>query len=181
MKYTTAWLIDSLNRGENFKYIYFWGHQPSKSGEIIASCFSQWWKSSFKVNGFVYPTAEHWMMAQKALLFDDKENFKTILEAQSPGAVKALGRQVKNFENELWEEKRYEIVLKGNFYKFAQNPELKEFLIKTGDRVIVEASPLDSIWGVGLAADDERVNDPNSWQGLNLLGFALMEVRDMLM
>lgn len=180
MKYTTIWLINTLEKGETIKYIYFWGHQPGRSGAITTSCFSQWWKSPFEVEGIIYPTAEHWMMAQKALLFNDKQSFEAIINAKTPGAVKALGRQVKDFDNELWEKKRFDIVVKGNFYKFSQDEALKEFLIKTHDRVIVEASPVDNIWGIGLAADDERAGNPELWQGLNLLGFALMEVRDML-
>jgi len=180
MKYTTSWLIDRLRKGEIPKYLFFWGHQPSKSGEITASCFSQWWVSEFAEDGISYKTAEHWMMAQKALLFDDQETFYKIIEAKTPGAVKAFGREVKNFENSVWEEKRFDIVVKGNFYKFSQNPDLKEFLHNTNDRIIVEASPVDNIWGIGLVADDEKARSPETWQGLNLLGFALMEVRDML-
>ena len=180
MKYSTNWLIDSLNKREIFKYIYFWGHQPSKSGEITATCFSQWWKSPFEVNNVIYQTAEHWMMGQKALLFEDDDCYNNIIQAKTPGAVKALGREVKNFDNQRWEEERFDIVVKGNFHKFSQNADLRDFLLNTNDRILVEASPVDDIWGIGLAADNERAQNPENWQGLNLLGFALMEVRDIL-
>ncbi len=157
--------------------VFFWGHQPSKNGEITNSCFSQWWQSSFFVNGIEYKTAEHWMMAKKAELFD-KAIVPEILSTQNPIAVKKLGRKIQNYSDEIWMEKRYQIVKEGNIYKFSQNPKLIEFLLKTENKIIVEASPVDPIWGIGLAADRPEAKDPKKWMSLNLLGFALMEVRD---
>ena len=177
MKYKIEELISSnLEK----KYIFFWGHQPSKDGSITSSCFSQWWMSSFIAEGIEYKTAEHWMMAKKAELFNDLETKGKILASKSPMEAKKLGREVKNYVDEIWLCNRYNIVKKGNYFKFSQNNDLKEFLIKTENRVIVEASPLDPIWGIGMAADQEDILKPEKWKGLNLLGFALMEVRDTL-
>ena len=120
------------------------------------------------------------MMAQKALLFGDKEAYYKIVDAKSPGEAKALGREVKSFDQTTWEERRFGIVVDGSLAKFQQHPDLKAFLLNTKERVLVEASPVDSIWGIGLTAEDERAANPEMWEGLNLLGFALMETRDIL-
>jgi ribA/ribD-fused uncharacterized protein len=120
------------------------------------------------------------MMAEKAALFGDEATRAKVLLAPNPGAAKALGRQISDFDEAVWTENRFSIVVRANEAKFAQNTELGQFLKQTGSRVLVEASPVDRIWGVGLAQDDEKVNDPNLWQGLNLLGFALMHVRNNL-
>ncbi|MBK8624503.1 MAG: NADAR family protein [Saprospiraceae bacterium] len=168
------------NQKENKEFIFFWGHRPSKDGTITKTCFSQWWQSSFEVENKVFKTAEHWMMAQKALLFNDMEIFDQILKSNTPEEAKKLGRLVSNYNEDIWVQNRYEIVLMGNQYKFEQNPDLKTFLIETGDKILVEASPVDPVWGIGLASDHEDAINPSKWQGLNLLGFALMEVRDYL-
>ncbi|MBF4517238.1 NADAR family protein [Flavobacterium sp. ANB] len=162
------------------KFLFFWGHQPSKDGTITKTCFSQWWLSSFQVDKVIYKTAEHWMMAKKAELFNDNEVLAKIIKANSPAEVKKLGREVKNYDDKLWLSNRYEIVKQGNYHKFNQNKDLKTFLLNTKDRVIVEASPVDPIWGIGMASDHKDVLNPEKWRGLNLLGFALMEVRDEL-
>ena len=168
-----------FNSGEKLKYIFFWGHQPGKNG-VTASCFSQWYEAPFTVDGQRYPTAEHFMMAEKARLFGDQQIRSEVLCAPNPGAAKALGRKVRGFSEECWLQHRYSIVLQANEAKFTQNPDLGNFLRQTGSRVLVEASPVDRILGIGLAADDEKVNNPNLWRGLNLLGFALMHVRESM-
>lgn len=157
------------------KFIFFWGHQPSKDGSITKTCFSQWWVSPFVVEGIGYKTAEHWMMAQKARLFDDNEQYQNILATERPAMAKKYGRAVKMFDNTVWQANCYQFVVEGNLHKFSQNQELKQFLLDTGDKVIVEASPFDKIWGIGTRS---HIEDPKLWKGLNLLGFALMEVRD---
>jgi ribA/ribD-fused uncharacterized protein len=162
------------------KFLFFWGHQPSKDGIITKTCFSQWWVSPFIVDDITYKTAEHWMMAKKAELFNDNEILEKIIQANSPAEAKKLGREVRNYDDALWLANRNEIVKQGNFYKFSQNSDLKAFLVNTKERVLVEASPVDAIWGIGMAADDKDVLNPEKWRGLNLLGFALMEVRDEL-
>jgi ribA/ribD-fused uncharacterized protein len=120
------------------------------------------------------------MMASKAELFGDQEAFAQILAAKTPREAKAAGRLVSGFNDDVWRQRRYEIVLEGTRSKFSQNPDLATFLLSTGDKVIAEASPVDKIWGIGLAHDDKRAHNPLEWQGENLLGFALMEVRDAL-
>lgn len=180
MTYTIDSLIAEYQHDKKLKYLFFWGHRPSKNGELTASCFSQWWHSPFEVEGVRYATAEHWMMAQKAALFNDDEIRQQVLAAQSPGEAKQLGRQVRDFDEAIWTNRRYDLVVQGNWHKFSQHEALKTFLINTQDRVLVEASPVDRIWGIGLAATDERAANPTQWEGLNLLGFALMDVRDQL-
>lgn len=180
MIYSLDWLIENFEKGKRIKYLFFWGHQKSKSGDITSSCFSQWWTSPFVVDDIKYDTAEHWMMAQKALLFNDKDTYNEIIAATSPAEAKALGRQVKDFDDNVWNEKRFDIVVRGSIHKFGQHKELTDFLINTKDRVLVEASPVDRIWGIGLTADSEKAENPTRWNGLNLLGFALMEARDIL-
>ncbi|KAE9647865.1 NADAR family protein [Pseudomonas sp. PB103] len=170
-------LCSRFNAGEPLEFVFFWGHQRSKKG-VSASCFSQWYEAEFTVDGQRYLTAEHFMMAEKAALFGDEDIRAQVLQAPTPNAAKALGRKVRGFNEQAWLEQRYAIVVRANRAKFAQNPELNAFLKDTGSRIIVEASPVDSIWGIGLTKDDEQANDPNRWKGLNLLGFALMQVRD---
>ncbi|WP_217607238.1 NADAR family protein [Chitinophaga sp. GbtcB8] len=180
MKYNNDWLRDKYNTGEQLKYIFFWGHQPSKDGTITKTCFSQWWMAPFKVDGITYPTAEHWMMAGKARLFNDTSIIEKILQADTPGAVKQLGREIKTFEPSIWDEQKFNIVVTGNQHKFSQHKDLKTFLLNTGDRVLVEASPVDTIWGIGMATDRADITNPLLWKGENLLGYVLMEVRDKL-
>lgn len=172
-------LINYVNHGNSVKYLYFWGHQKPKQG-VSKSCFSQWYEVSFEVDGIEYLTAEHFMMAEKARLFGDAETAEKIVKASNPGEAKKLGRSVRNFNDQLWLEKRFSIVVNANLAKFEQNDELKEFLLGTQNRVLVEASPVDKIWGIGMAVDNANVENPNLWKGDNLLGFALMEVRSRL-
>lgn len=120
------------------------------------------------------------MMAQKAILFGDTDSFNAILKAESPDRAKGLGRCVRGFGNAIWDANKYEIVLKGSVLKFSQNEALKVFLLATGRKIIVEASPMDLIWGIGLHQDDERARIPAEWLGDNLLGFALMEACDQI-
>lgn len=180
MTYSTTWLLDQLARGQRIEYLLFWGHRPGKNGELTKSCFSQWWPQEFVVAGVVYPSAEHWMMAEKARLFADADVLARILAARSPAEAKKLGREIRGFVPEQWEVHKYDIVKTGNFHKFSQHPPLAEFLLATHDRVLVEASPVDTIWGIGLAAAAADAENPARWRGPNLLGFALMEVRDRL-
>lgn len=177
MKYTIEQLIQAE---QTPKYLYFWGHQAAKDGIITKSCFSQWWPAAFTVEGKTYATAEHWMMEQKALLFKDELIAAKIMAAKTAAEAKKLGREVKGYDEALWLEHRFEIVVRGNFYKFSQHKDLKQFLLNTKDRVLVEASPVDAIWGIGMAEDHADILRPERWRGLNLLGFALMEVRDQL-
>ena len=120
------------------------------------------------------------MMAEKARLFNDTVMVARILEAASPAEAKKLGREIHDFKDELWEERKIEIVVAGNLHKFSQHKTLAKFLLATADRILVEASPVDTRWGIGLAAEAADAENPACWQGPNLLGFALMNVRDQL-
>ncbi|MDQ3015114.1 MAG: NADAR family protein [Bacteroidota bacterium] len=178
--YSIQWLHTKQASGDPMKYIYFWGHTQKDPTVIDRSCFSQWYESPFLVNNTLYKTAEHWMMAQKALLFKDDIIFQKIILSEKPGEAKALGRMVKNFDEKIWKDSSYDIVSEGNYHKFSQHQDLKNFLLTTSNRILVEASPVDPIWGIGMAADDPNILDVYKWKGLNLLGFALMEVRNKL-
>lgn len=173
-------LLQETRRGKRFKYVFFWGHRPRKDGQIDKQCFSQWWNSSFKINDISYPSAEVYMMAEKARLFNDKEMEHKIITSSNPGAAKQFGREIRNFKQDVWNQNRFDIVVRGNKAKFEQNENLKNFLLNTKNRVLVEASPVDKIWGIGLAQDDPKSENPENWNGLNLLGFALMKVRSIL-
>lgn len=120
------------------------------------------------------------MMARKAELFGDLSARQRILAARTPAEAKKLGRDVAGFSEEVWLQHRFDIVVSASVGKFSQNSDLKKFLLDTGGRVLVEASPVDRIWGIGLAENDPAAQDPGQWQGLNLLGFALMSARDQL-
>jgi ribA/ribD-fused uncharacterized protein len=156
----------------------FGGILKKKENQIDKSRFSQWFIAPFSVDGVTYPTAEHWMMAKKAWLFKDEEILDTILHTPKPDAVKKLGRKVKNFDAEKWSKESYTFVVEGNLHKFTQNKLLAKFLKETEDAIIVEASPYDAIWGIALKQDQKEALNPKEWRGTNLLGFALMEVRD---
>ena len=172
-------LIDHFHQGHAARFLMFWGHKSART-EVTKACFSQWFPASFEVDGLRYPTAEHFMMAGKARLFGDLDCASRILLADSPGAVKQLGREVSGFDEAHWQAHRFDIVVQGNLAKFGQNAALGDFLCGTGHQVLVEASPVDRIWGIGLAADSPDAAHPARWQGENLLGFALMAVRQRL-
>jgi ribA/ribD-fused uncharacterized protein len=166
--------------GENLDVLPFWGHKPEPDGSVGAGCLSQWWPAEFTVDGVGYATAEHWMMAGKARAFDDPEGLAAVLAAASPGAAKAAGRKVRGFDELRWRAIRYDLVVAGNLAKFGQHDELRAFLLATGERVLVEASPFDRVWGIGLGPTHDDAVHPARWRGLNLLGFALMDVRERL-
>lgn len=120
-------------------------------------------------------------MAQKAALFGDEPTRAKIMATSDPRKIKTLGRQVQNFNEQEWHANRFHIVVKGNLAKFSQNEEIKRILkIHTLDKILVEASPVDDIWGIGMAKDNPAIIHPDLWRGQNLLGFALMEVRSIL-
>lgn len=162
------------------EFVFFWGNEPTADGSISKSCLSQWWMSDFYVEAERYCCMEQFMMAEKARLFEDTATLAQIMKSTNPKHIKALGRKVQGFDDATWLRNRCSIVLNGNYAKFLQNPELRSYLLGTESRVLVEASPLDKVWGIGMAASDEGVENPLNWKGLNLLGFALMEVREEL-
>jgi ribA/ribD-fused uncharacterized protein len=177
---SVAELSDLVRDGRTPEFLFFWGHRPRRDGSIGPGCLSQWWPAPFTVDGLEFATAEHYMMWAKAMLFGDHGIAGQVLTVEHPNAAKTLGRRIAGFDEQTWQKHRFDIVVAGNLAKFGQHPDLGAFLLGTGERVLVEASPVDRIWGIGLAADDPAAGDPDRWRGPNLLGFALMRVRATL-
>ena len=141
---------------------------------------SNWYMSDFVVDGIKFTSGEQYMMHSKAVLFGDEEIAKQIMDTDDVAEIKALGRKVRNYDNILWNGMRHIIVYKGLLEKFRQNDGLKKKLLATNDDILAECSPRDTIWGIGLSVTDEQRLDPEAWNGQNLLGFALMCVREQL-
>ncbi len=150
-------------------HVYFWG-----------SVFSNWAEAHFEHDGEIFENSEQAFIWEKALCFKDYEIANKILLINDPKLVKALGRKVKNFDDNIWLKKRYQVMLDVCYAKFQQNPELKKILLSTGNKIIVEASLYDKIWGVGLHWKDDAILDKSNWKGENLLGKILMEVRNKI-
>lgn len=148
------------------KFVFFWG------GE-----FSQWYKAPIVIDHIQYNCNEQYMMASKALLFNDSESLNKILKSKSPGEQKSIGRSVKNFDDVIWKQHARLIVYRANFAKFTQHADLREILLNTHHREIVEASPEDFIWGIGMAENHPDILDRSKWLGTNWLGEILMQVR----
>ncbi|WP_020570621.1 NADAR family protein [Neolewinella persica] len=180
MTYSNDWLLQQLRDEHSFKYLYFWGHRTRKDGVITSSCLSQWYPRGFDHEEVYYPTAEHWMMAEKARLFNDETILEKILVTENPAIAKKLGRQVKDFDVTIWKQHMRQIVTEGSFLKFKHNPDLLEFLETTGNKILVEASPFDPHWGIGMSAADAESVGPEDWKGTNWLGWCLMEARDLI-
>ena len=180
MEASRAWNMRYLlELGENRpELLLFYGHRVTKV--VTETCLSQWYPCQFEADGVTYTSAEQYMMAEKARLFGDEEIRAEILNTSDPRKCKALGRKVRNFDKAVWNKEKEHIVRKGNTKKFLQNSALRSFLLSTGDKVLVEASPTDRVWGIGLGKNNPDALDPQKWRGQNLLGFALMNVRDFL-
>jgi ribA/ribD-fused uncharacterized protein len=151
------------------KFTFFW------SGP-----YSQWFASEFKIEDEKFATAEQYMMFKKALLFGDEEVANAIMRTNNPKEQKALGRKVKGFEKSVWDEHAKKIVYDGNYAKFTQNPSLMTELMKTKGTTLVESSPVDTIWGIGLHKTDPKAQDRNQWRGTNWLGEVLTNLRNDL-
>lgn len=151
------------------KYTFFWKDK-----------LAQWNMQSFIVDNIKYCCAEQYMMAKKAELFNDFETLEKIMKSDSPREHQSLGRIVKNYDEKIWDENKERIVFEGNVQKFLQNENLKEILLSTKNTILVEASPFDKIWGVGLGEDNDLILDEKNWKGLNLLGKTLMKVREYI-
>lgn len=149
-------------------FVLFWGGP-----------FSQWYPHEMTIAGIKYNCCEQYMMAQKALIFVDPEAYEKIMSTSDPRKQKAFGRTVKNFNAPVWDRVCRDIVFTANLAKF-QDPELKAYLFSFGNEEIVEASPYDKIWGIGLGEDDPRALDKTQWQGLNWLGEEIMRVRETI-
>jgi ribA/ribD-fused uncharacterized protein len=153
------------------KRLFFWG-----------SIFSQWYKAPIldTVAKCTFNTTEQGMMYYKAMTFNDETMAKCILFTDNPRKQKEFGRKVANYDDALWSSVRYDIVVRMNYLKFSQNPELKIALLMLKDWEFVEASPDDKIWGVGVAEDDPDIFYPEKWQGQNLLGKAIKEAQEQI-
>jgi len=154
-------------------HVFFWN-----------SPYSQWFTSPNLITdyaGQTYSSAEKYMMVKKAELFNANDIKTKMLATDSPRTVKALGRQITNFDNDLWDEHKLAIVTEGNYLKFSQNPELLAFMKSHADKQLVEASPVDKIWGIGLHPTDPLAEDEANWQGENLLGIAIMSAREQVL
>ena len=154
---------------ETDRFVFFWSGWPS-----------QWHPAAFTVDGVRYNRCEQFMMAEKARVFGDADAVAKVLAADDPRQQKSLGRKVRGFDPVVWDGVCRGIVYHGNLARFSQDPVLAGTLLKSGEKTIVEASPLDAVWGIGLAADDPRASDPGQWPGTNWLGVALMQVREAL-
>lgn len=166
-------LINRYNKGERFRFTFFWGGN---------TYLSNWYPSDFVVDGVNYWCTEQYMMAKKAELFNDYEVLDMIMHSDSQREIKALGRKIRGFNDNVWIKNRERVVYEGNYAKFTQNEKLYNYMLKQKDKILVEASPYDKIWGIGLdSSDKEYVSNPNNWRGINLLGFTLMKVRDQIL
>ncbi len=151
------------------KFTFFWRSE---------SPFSNWYLADFEIDGIKFNCSEQYMMYGKALLFDDQEIAEKILKSSNPGSQKALGRKVKKFNQKIWVENAKNIVYKANEAKFKQNENLLKRLLKTKGTTLVEASPVDPIWGIGLAEDNPKAHDRRKWRGKNWLGQVLTQLRE---
>lgn len=166
--------------GQAPEFIFFWDHAAPAGAGVGRHCLSQWSATPFVLDGVAYATAEHFMMAAKAALFGDEATRQLIVHAATPGEAKALGREVRGFDEATWARRRYAIVLRASLARFGQHPALRDWLLSTGEAVLAQASPFDAIWGTGLSAAHPDARHPARWPGLNLLGFALMQARKRL-
>lgn len=151
------------------KHVFFWN-----------GIYSQWHKAPMTIDKIEYNSCEQYMMHQKALLFGDDIVASLIMEETNPREQKKYGRQIQNFDKATWDKNCLAIVYEGNLAKFRQNAGLREEMLNTGNRIFVDASPLDNIWGIGLDENAEGIDDPSYWLGLNLLGQALTLVKNQL-
>jgi len=158
-------------------FVLFYGHSKLSDPR---TALSQFFKTKFTVDGTNYTSAEQFMMAGKARTFKDFDALKCILEATLASECKKIGRAVRNFDKDVWDNARFDIVVRGNVAKFGANARIRDYLISTHPKVLVECAPRDQIWGIGLGAENEKALNPNTWRGRNLLGFALMEARSRL-
>lgn len=160
-----------MKKYENFTFFY-----------KTRNPFSNWYPAEFvDIDGNEYNCSEQFMMAEKARCFDDQETLKRILSSSDPKEQKELGRKVKNFDSKIWDINARDAVYRGCKLKFTQNNDLLEELLSTKGTLLVEASPYDKIWGIGLAEDNPLIHDPKNWQGKNWLGEVLTILRDDLL
>lgn len=151
-------------------------HNPDEENAYL----SNWYPSDFTVNGINFSSMEQYMMYQKALRFGDTKIADKILATDDVAKIKKLGREVQGYDDSVWNGVRQIIVYEGLMAKFSQNEDLKAKLLETKDVILAECAVRDKIWGIGLSMTDEKRFDKDKWKGQNLLGYALMLVREHL-
>lgn len=159
-------------------------HDQDRYHFFYGGPFSQWlhvaFGYQFELDGVGYNCAEQAMMAAKARCFNDNDALEIIMEQMHPRDQKRAGRLVQNFNKEQWEAVARDRVYAANWAKFTQNKGLLEALMSTGHKILVEASPYDQIWGIGLSVEDAKNSTPENWRGTNWLGQVLTCVREDL-
>lgn len=182
---------------DKFRHVFsqWYMHNFTGSTDYIHSLEDALGVYQILIENKIFYCREQWMMALKALLFanhykETNNNFRRknidvfnkIMNENNPRKIKSLGRKVDGFLDDLWNEWKYKIVVNGNYLQFIQSDKLKQILLNTNNLELVEASPYDKIWGIGMTEKQARQVGKNVWSrnGLNLLGKALMEVRDAL-
>ena len=151
-------------------------HNPDEENGYL----SNWYLSQFSVDEITFSSMEQYMMYKKAVCFQDYDTADRILEMEDVSQIKKLGRKVSNYDENSWNGVRQIVVYRGLLEKFGQNDELKKLLLETGDSVLAECTVKDRIWGIGLSMTDPDRLDRVCWKGQNLLGYALMMVRETL-
>lgn len=151
-------------------------HNPDEMNGYL----SNWYMSDFVADDIKFTSMEQYMMYKKAQLFNDKEIMQEILSTDNVGKIKMLGRSVKNYDEIMWNGVRQIVVYEGLYAKFSQNESLREKLLATENYILAECAVSDCIWGIGLAMNDEKRLSTEEWRGQNLLGFAIMQVREKL-
>lgn len=158
------------------KHIFFWGEWPSNWYPCV-------FNAEYEGKKYTFYNSEQYFMFVKAKTFGDEETAEKILsKGKNPKTAKALGREVKNYDDKEWDKIRYDIMVTANYFKYSQSEELEEMLLNPefNGKHFVESSPIDKIWGVGLGENNPMIDDENNWKGTNLLGKALDEVRERL-
>ena len=150
-------------------HIYFWGSE-----------LSNWFACQFKYKGHMFKNSEQAFMWEKAMHFGDITTANEILKEPNPRRNKELGRKVRNFNGEEWTKVSLKYMIDVNYAKWTSNDKLKKLLLSTDNKILVEASPYDTIWGIGIHWDDDDVLDEKKWKGTNWLGEALMKVRNKI-
>ncbi|MBP9739456.1 MAG: NADAR family protein [Chitinophagaceae bacterium] len=180
MSYSNSWLIQQIITGNSPKYNYFLSDRCIQNADWDTHCFNECFVAPFTIDGTTYNTLTHWIMAQKAALFYDYTTMEKIIQTKQAAHAKLLACYIKNFDEEVWLAHAYSIVVKGNLHKFKKHYHLQRKLLNTQQNVIVAVTAQDNIWGNGLAYFSKELSNPLKWKGSNLLGYALMDVRDIL-
>ena len=174
------WEFTEPVHGEGEKFVMFWRSRPHPDGKLAEECLSPWFERKFQADGVTYSLVEQYIVAQKAMLFGDRANLRKIRVNTDPKDLRVISLRIQGVDNAVWQEFSHSISCTGNFLKFSQHPDMKAYLLSTGDATLAEASPYDRTGGIGLDRLDEDATHPERWLGRNLFGYALMQVREKL-